>query len=469
MTEREEIALLRTENAALRLENEVFRVENLQFRQDIASLTEKVTLLLTQLSTPVIKKDSHNSSLSPSSDFSVPKTKSLRTASVLKSGGQIGHTGTTLKMTAMPTRIIDLRDNYCVECGECLKEATFILQSKRQVIEIPPIVPIYDEFRQYSCTCPKCQRKQIAAFPLGVNAPIQYGASVEAFVCYYSVYQYIPFARLRNLFMQTFCLPLSQGTIGNILEQSAKKCEGVYQAIKAQIAESEVVGSDETGAKVNGAKWWFWVWQNILNTFIIASNNRGFQTVQSVWQDSLKNTILVTDRWAAQLKAHTKGNQLCLPHLQRNIIFLEESEKHPFATQFKQLLSDIFTIRKKLVLQEMPYKLDDIDAKTLENRINSLLVITIDKDKYPNTLTFQASMLKYRNHLTPCLYNLDIPPDNNGSERAIRNIKVKQKVSGQFKSGQNAFCVIRSVIDTLRKRGVEVLPCLTQIIKLQPV
>jgi transposase len=479
MTEREENILLRAENAALRLENAafraesaIFRLENIQFRQEIISLSDKVTVLLTQLSTPLVKKDSHNSSLPPSSDFFVPlvkKTKSLRGTSTLKSGGQVGHPGTTLKMTDTPNTIIDLKNNYCVNCGESLSEATFVLQSKRQVIELPPIIPIYEEFRQYSCACPKCHQEQVADFPLGVNAPIQYGASVEGFVCYYSVYQYIPFARLQNLFMQTFSLPLSQGTIGNILERSAKKCEGVYQVIKTQIAESQVVGSDETGTKVNGAKWWIWVWQNILNTFIIASDNRGFQTVQSVWQDGLKNAILVTDRWAAQLKAHVKGNQLCLPHLQRNIIFLEESEKHPFATQFRQLLSDIFTIRKELVLKTKPYKTDDMDAKALEKKINSLLLITINKEKYPHSLTFQASMLKHRNNLTPCLYNLDIPPDNNGSERAIRNIKVKQKVSGQFKSGQNAFCVIRSVIDTLRKRGVEVLPCLIQIIKLQPV
>ena len=83
--------------------------------------------------------------------------------------------------------------------------------------------------------------------------------------------------------------------------------------------------------------------------------------------------------------------------------------------------------------------------------------------------TFQISMLKNRNYLFPCIYNLDIPPDNNGSEQAIRNIKVKQKVSRQFKSRQDASCVIRSVIDTLRKRKVEMLPCLNLIIKLQPV
>jgi transposase len=453
MTEREENILLRAENA--------------QLRQDVISLTDKVMLLL-QLSLPVIKKDSHNSSLPPSSDLFVPKTKSLRPASTLVSGGQIGHVGTTLEMTSTPNTIIDLKDNYCVHCGADLKSAIFTLKRTRQVIEIPPIVPIYEEFRQYSCTCPNCSQNLVADFPLGVNGPIQYGPTVEALVCYLSVYQYLPFARLQNFFSQTFSLPLSQGTIGNILQRSAQKCEGIYEAIKENIAKSEVVGSDETGAKVNGDKWWIWVWQNILNTFIIASDNRGFKTVQRIWENGLPNAILVTDRWGAQLKAQTKGNQLCLPHLQRNIIFLEESEKHPFATQFKQLLSDIFTIRKKLVLKAMPYKRDDIEAIILEKRINSLLLITIDNEKHSNTLTFQASMLKHRSHLTKCLYNLDIPPDNNGSERAIRNIKVKQKVSGQFKSGQHAFCILRSVIDTLRKRGVEVLPCLTQIIKLQP-
>ena len=78
-------------------------------------------------------------------------------------------------------------------------------------------------------------------------------------------------------------------------------------------------------------------------------------------------------------------------------------------------------------------------------------------------------MIKHRNYLLPCIYDIDIPPDNNGSERAIINIKVKQKVSRQFKTGQNAFCVIRSVIDTLLKRQLQVIPYLNLIIKNQPV
>ncbi len=445
------------------------REQIMNLETKVSSLESKLLILLKLLEGQSVKKDSHNSSLPPSSDFYNPKTKSLRAKSDRKSGGQLGHDGTTLKMSTSPTTITDLKSDYCSECGTSLVDSTYVLKASRQVIEVPPIVPIYNEFRQYSCECPHCKHNQIADFPLGVNAPIQYGSTVESLVSYLSVYQYVPFGRLQNLFTQVFSLPLSQGTVGNILQRTAIKCEGVYQIIKTQIAESQVVGSDETSAKVNGAKWWIWVWQNILNTFIVASNNRGSETINSIWENGLPNAVLVTDRWAAQLKSITKGHQICLAHLLRNIIFLDESEKHPYSPQFKQFIIDVFDARKKLILQKTPYQFDHKDAISLETRLNQLLLMTIDKQIYPNTLTFQLSMLKLRNHLLPCLYNLDIPPDNNGSERAIRNIKVKQKVSGQFKSGQNAFCIIRSVIDTLRKRGVEVLPSLNLIIKLQPV
>ena len=140
-----------------------------------------------------------------------------------------------------------------------------------------------------------------------------------------------------------------------------------------------------------------------------------------------------------------------------------------FAIQFKTLITQIFESKRILLENNNAYTQNSEQAIDLEKTLNQLLLISIDKEKYPKSAAFQVSMLKNRNFILPCLYNLEIPPDNNGSERAICNIKVKQKVSGQFKSSQNAFCVIRSVIDTLLKRGVELLPCLNQINKLQPV
>lgn len=436
--------------------------------QQIKLLEEKVTLLLEQLQKKDVRKDSHNSSMPPSSDLFSTKNN-LRPLSTKPNGGQFGHKGTTLKMSATPDKIIDLKSDFCNKCGQSLSHETFILKAKRQVIELPPIQPVFEEYRQFSCQCPNCQHEQIAEFPFGINAPIQYGSSVEALISYFSVYQYIPFGRLKSLFFQIFSLPLSEGTVGNILERSAQKCQGFYQHIKTQIAQSNVVGSDETGTKVNGAKWWIWVWQNFLNTFIVASDNRGSKTIDDVWEKGLPNATIISDRWAAQLKIIAKNHQICLAHLLRDLIFLEESEKHPFSTEFKQLLLDVFDLRKNIVKNKQACQTNSNEAILLEKRLNDLLCITFEQEKYSQTATFQLSMIKHRNFLLPCIYDIAIPPDNNGSERAIRNIKVKQKVSGQFKTGQNAFCVIRSVIDTLLKRQLGVLPYLNLIIKNQPV
>lgn len=128
---------------------------------------------------------------------------------------------------------------------------------------------------------------------------------------------------------------------------------------------------------------------------------------------------------------------------------------------FSSFLRSIFKFNK--IFKKRNNACDEQEAAFFENKLNKLLAISISEELCPKTTTFQSSMLKCRNFILHCLYNLEIPPDNNGSERAIRNIKVKVKVSGQFKSGQQDFCVLRSVIDTLIKRNLDVLNALTQI------
>lgn len=249
------------------------QAQNQAQAQQISLLEEKVMTLLELLQKQTISKDSHNSSRPPSSDMGT-RTKTLRAPTNRKPGGQPGHQGSTLTMSANPQTITPLQSAFCSRCGQALAQATFVLKARRQVVDLPPIQPRYEEFRQYSCQCPSCQHQLIADFPAHVNAPIQYGPGVAALVSYLSVYQYVPYKRLQNLFEQVFSLPLSQGSIGNLLTYSAQQCAGVYGTIKEQLAQSTVVGSDETGAKVKGKKWWIWTWQNTLNTFIVASDNR---------------------------------------------------------------------------------------------------------------------------------------------------------------------------------------------------
>jgi transposase len=448
VSETSEISILRAENAAL--------------RQQVASLEEKVMLLLQRLEGKAVKKDSHNSHSPPSQDKPGKVSRSLRQKSGRKPGGQPGHGGHTLKMVAVADVVEEVKSNYCQACGAALPEEQVVV-STRQVVDIPPVQPVYTEYRQYGCACPGCDHFQKATYPPGVNAPIQYGPRVAAYVSYLSVYEYLPYQRLCLLMKDVFGLPFSEGSISNLLSRAAAKATPVYEAIQAQLQQASYVGSDETGAKVKGTSWWIWAWQNAKNTFLKASAGRGSQTIEDTFPNGLPKATLGSDRWAAQLKTTSKAKQLCLAHLQRDLIYLEESEKSPWATHCKTLFEQALQLDKQAQERGQAFRPTEKQAYQIEHRLNRLLTRTIDQKQYPETLTFQRSMIKYRDCLLVFLYDLEIPPDNNASERAIRNVKVKQKVSGQFKTGQHTFCILRSVIDTLKKRDLDIFAYLSQI------
>lgn len=250
-------------------------------RAQVASLEEKVMLLLQRLECKAINKDSHNSHAPPSQDKGKQSrvSKSLRSKSQRKSGGQAGRQGHTLKTVAIADEVQELRSDYCQGCGSALPEGQSIV-SRRQVVDIPPVQPVYTEYRQYGCRCPSCDHFQRAHYPAGVNTPIQYGPRIEAYTAYLNVYQYVPYQRLALLFRDVFGLALSQGSLCNMLERAALKARPVYETIQAQIQKASYVGSDETDARVNGKNWWIWTWQNIKNTFLKASVSRGHRVVK---------------------------------------------------------------------------------------------------------------------------------------------------------------------------------------------
>lgn len=105
---------------------------------------------------------------------------------------------------------------------------------------------------------------------------------------------------------------------------------------------------------------------------------------------------------------------------------------------------------------------------SIEKRLDRLLKYTLPSE-HKKLVSFQKRLIKYRNYLPLFLYHPKVPPDNNSSERAIRNIKVKQKVSGQFKSSNGAFIfsVLRSITDTTLKNKQNIIESLNTIANLQ--
>lgn len=446
------------------LKERVSHLEKVE-KENIKLVKENI-ILRKKLSKHDNPKNSRNSSIPPSKDENRSlKTKSLRKKTDRKVGGQPDHEGTTLKMSNNPDEIIKHLPDFCCECGCDIQDIPKELIGKRQVVDIPVIKPKYIEHRIYKRRC-ICGHSTRTEFPQNVKASISYGTNTESLVGYMFSRQYIPFERMREFFNDAFSLPISEGGIHELLKRLANKATPAYNLIKEKIETSKVVGADETGAKINGKKCWIWTWQNDQLTFIAPSENRGFATIESNFKNGFKNAILVHDCWKSHFQTPALNHQLCIAHLLRELNYFIEAHKDPWATQFRQLLLDSLEVKQKMKQNEY-YKYHH-PRTAIQSRFDELLKQNVN-EKIVELATFYKRMVKYKNFVFNYLKYPDVPPDNNGSERAIRNVKVKQKISGQFKSfaGAMNFAILRSITDTAIKNGQNVLGALFTIAGLR--
>ena len=192
-------------------------------------------------------KNSSNSSKPPSSDgLKKPKAKSRREKGKRKSGGQPGHVGKTLEMTARPDAVVVHALSQCEHCQQDLSGVAVADVVKRQVFDMSPMrLAVTEHQAQVKC-CPQCGCQQRAAFPAGVSAPTQYGPNVLAQAVYLHSYHLLPLARLREGFADWVGQGLSEGTLQRALAQMAQAVAPALDTINDGRTRCEVVHLDET-------------------------------------------------------------------------------------------------------------------------------------------------------------------------------------------------------------------------------
>lgn len=439
------------------------RLDKLERR--VLELEKENSFLRDRLSKYEHPKNSGNSSIAPSKDENRPKkNQSLRRPTGKRRGGQPGHKGRTLEMTTAPDTVIDLQPEYCHNCGLSLETARAIKEKSRQIVDIPPIKTVWTEYRTYGKQC-ACGCRTVADFPEGVASPVSYGGNIEGLVGYFHARHYLPFARMKEMMNDVFNINISEGGLHYLLNRFADKTTPLYEIIKQRISSSKVIGTDETGVKVNGDKHWFWTWQTQHLTYITHCATRGKAAIDAHFPKGFPNATLVRDGWRAQIATVARHHQTCLPHLLRHLNYLNEKYNNAkWGDSFKILLYD--ALRTNI---DQGVEKENTQRTKIVRRLDRLLEKPPEK-RHKELYTFYKRMCRERQHLFTFLFVQDVPADNNASERAIRNVKVKQKISGQFKTEYAAqnFAKIRSVIDTTIKNGMNVLEALTLIAKLQP-
>lgn len=445
--------------------------------EQISLLTERVKALEEQ-----IAKNSRNSSKPPSSDgLKKPQPKSLREKGQRKTGGQTGHKGKTLCMVSEPTEIRRHRLETCPECQHDLSAHTVEKLEKRQVFDIPPVRMQVTEHQAEVKTCAGCGKVVKAVFPQGVEKPVQYGAVLKAQIAYLSAYQLLPGGRLVELIADFYGQSLSEDTVLGVLETLAQAVQPSLESIRQELLKADLLHADETGLRVNNQTQWLHVLSNSELTYYAVQPKRGQAAlVQIGLVPKFKGTLL-HDAFASYWVFEQCQHALCNAHILRELRFLHEEQAQTWAGEFKNLLLSM----KKAVETAAPCgKLEPEVLASFTRSYTALLaqgwqanpppekpeLAKRGRLKQSTAQNLLQRLGKYQAAVLAFIHDFRVPFDNNLAERDLRMMKVKQKISGAFRTqlGAEIFADLRSYISTVRKQGQNVLAAIQHALLGQP-
>lgn len=428
LAQAEQMAKFQTLLAQLQADNEALRVK------------------LEKLQKP--PTSSSNSSQPPSRD---QKRNKSTDRPKRKHGPPAGHVKYERCFVAEPDQIVPLQVTACPVCQTDLKSAPAVLVEVTQITEIPEPKAQVIEVRQYAVTCAGCGQSHVAEPPAGLEMNRSFGARLETTVVYYRQEQHMSYERTQAALLNLHGVQLSQGGIDQIMQRAGQAAETEVAAIQAAVQHSEVVNSDETGARVDGRTWWHWVFCTLSAVLHVIQASRATQVIEQVMGE-VEVAVWGSDCLPAQLKAKAKRHQLCLAHQLRNLQAVVD--RYP-ALWWATAMQTLFRAAIHLHHQRTQLPSDQFQNRIarLEQLCDWLLKRPLSQ---PEAVKLQRRYHKHRQHLFVFLYRTDVPPTNNVSERALRPAVVHRKVTGGFRSewGAKTYAALASVIDTAALKGV---------------
>ncbi len=442
----------------------------------IQSLTARIKELEDRLS-----KTSRNSSKPPSSD-GLKKTKSQRQPSGKPVGGQPGHKGTTLERTDKPDHIIQHPlPQHCIACNAALPSEQAEVWLRAQVIDLPPVRAEVTEHQTLRLRC-QCGQQHTSQMPDTVGeAAVQYGPNIRAQGVYLTHAQLLPVARTAQMLEEMYQIKVSPATVLQWGDQAQAVVAPSVDKIAAAIGQASVVHADESGLRVGGDLQWLHTAVTPSFTWYGVHAKRGMEAIKYHAVLTCFNGVLVHDCLPAYWLLGCE-HALCNAHLLRELTFAHESTGQVWAKRVMDVLLACnravdqsaqeqatlspqtiaqFTTQYEAALaqgfEQNPEQAKPAGKKGRAKQSKNYNLLRRLRDRQKEVLLFMNKP--------------GVPFTNNLAERAIRMPKVKQKISGCFRTdaGAQAFCTIRSYLDTARKQGIQMLQALRSAFIGEPV
>jgi transposase-like protein len=417
-----------------------------------------------------LNTNSANSSMPPSSD-SWKRPPSGRRKSGKKPGGQLGHKGHGLKIDREPDETVLHKPPVCERCGLDIGEAAGSVSDSRYKIDIA-IRTVLTRHDQVRVGCPACDAVSAGSFPESLKSRVQYGEGVRAISVLLTNYAMVGYDKTQKLLNDVFGVPLSAGTVVNHVKKFSEQGQAVVDGIAEKLKQSSVLNFDESGVRVNGTNQWLHTASNSEATYSTVHPKRGKAGIDDNGVLQSFTGVAVHDCWKPYFSYRHCTHALCNAHLLRELQGVIDNTSQVWAGQMQDLLRamkrvvDRYKAHGKEALSKY-YQTTFAESYGQIVRLGEQENPLADgQRKRGKPRCLLDRFIAYKTEICRFADNFAVPFDNNQAERDIRNVKVKQKVSGGFRSdeGAKSFGKISSVIGTSIKQGMSAFDAVSGII-----
>ena len=416
--------------------------------------------------------NSGNSDKPPSSDGYGKKSvkPGLPKAKKRAAGGQKGHQGDTLKRTEHPDYVKLHLPSQCSCCGRMFGEEDFfeVIQG-RQVFDLPEPKLEVTEHRIGRISC--CGRAHQGEYPADVTAPVQYGAGVRALVAKLSVDCRMPMEQISGLFEDMYGYPLNAATIECVLQRAYELSAPIEEKIRSALLRTETVHFDETGIRAAGKLNWLHVASAEACTCLFVHQKRGTAALRSefsILKDFKGNAV--HDCWSPYFRFDGMRHVLCGAHLLRELAGLMD-DGSLWAEEMREFLLDLYKMPHPVAAAEEVRKhchviLAHADAEEPPPQPGSR-----GKPKHSVGRNLLNRLKKHEEGVLAFALEENVPFTNNQAERDLRPAKVKQKISGCFRTetGAKVYARLQALVSTFRKQGLKIFASLRELFSHRPV
>src|SRR5215217_8388162 len=369
--------------------------------------------------------------------------------------GSLGRQGGGRRLAEVPDETVTARPSRCAHCQAALAEADLTLAARFDKVELPTVAPVVTRVERYAGLCRCCGGTTLAPLPEGLEPGTPFSRNIVALAMDLRFVHQVSYRRLSRLLSELFGLAISEGALDAAFRRGKPSFEAETAAILARLRRARVVGSDETGVRVDGRGCWNWVFQNDAVVIHVVRRSRGAGIVAEVMAGHrpavYRPAVWVSDLYGAQ-RGHAAAWRIGLAHQRRDCRFAIQAGDTIFAPRLKALLlRAVVLARRHRGLAESTRR---EYRRRLEQALDAVMALA------PTTRHGQRLRRRYgrrREHLFTVLDHPEVTADNNGSERELRPTATYRKVTGGFRSdwGADLFAAVRSVIGTAARRGID--------------